>query len=162
MAEESSATQAGGGEEGDPFAFPIELSKIREFAKSVKSDNDVWLTEEAARAAGLSGVPAPPTFPISIGFWDPPPPPGREEISLDLRFVLHGEQEFTYFGPPPVAGEVLTGRQRLADVFEKEGKRGGTMKFVVTETNFYDETGKKRVSARSTLIQTGGVVAKEG
>lgn len=147
--------------EGEPFEFPIELGKIREFGRALHSQNPVWYSEAAAAEAGLDGVPIPPTFPISTAFWDPPPPPGREKLALDLRFILHGEQEFEFFGPPPVAGDNLTGRQRLVSVFEKEGKRGGTMTFVVTETTFYDESGKPVMASRGTLIQTGQVVKRE-
>lgn len=150
------------GKFSDPFIFPVELGKIREFAKSLKAESPVWLSEEAAIDAGLSGVPVPPTFPIAAAHWDPPPAPGREGLDLDLRFILHGEQEFVYHGPPPAAGTKLTGRQRIADVFEKEGKRGGSMKFVISETVFADETGRDVITARSTLIQTGHAVKKEG
>lgn len=149
------------GKFSDPFIFPVELGKIREFARSLKAESPVWLSEEAATDAGLSGVPMPPTFPIAAAHWDPPPAPGREGLDLDLRFILHGEQEFVYHGPPPAAGTKLTGRQRIADVFEKEGKRGGSMKFVISETVFTDETGRDVITARSTLIQTGHAVKKE-
>ncbi|RIK07719.1 MAG: hypothetical protein DCC49_09950 [Acidobacteria bacterium] len=150
------------GQFGEPFVFPVELGKIREFAKSLKAESSVWLSEDAAADAGLSGVPMPPTFPIAAAHWDPPPAPGRGGLDLDLRFILHGEQEFIFHGPPPAAGAKLTGRQRLADVYEKEGKRGGSMKFVITETVFADESGRDVITSRSTLIQTGQVVKKEG
>lgn len=150
------------GQFGEPFDFPVELGKIREFAKSLKAESPAWLSAAAAADADLSGVPMPPTFPIAAAHWDPPPAPGRDGLDLDLRFILHGEQEFVFHGPPPVAGSKLTGRQRLADVYEKEGKRGGSMKFVITETVFADETGRDVITSRSTLIQTGQVVKKEG
>lgn len=155
-------THEASGQFGEAFAFPVELGKIREFAKCLRAESPIWLSEKAAREEGLSGVPMPPTFPISAAHWDPPPPPGRENLQLDLRFVLHGEQEFIFHGPPPTAGTKLLGRQRIADVFEKQGKRGGTMKFVVTETVFTDEQGRDVITARSTLIQTGQVVKREG
>lgn len=36
------------------------------------------------------------------------------------------------------------------------------MKFVISETVFADETGRDVITSRSTLIQTGQVVKKEG
>lgn len=159
---ESAAAEVADENYGDPFEFPVELGKIREFAKSLRSDNPVWRLPAAAAEAGLSGVPMPPTFPIAVQHWDPVPAPARGDLKLDLKRILHGEQEFIFHGPPPVAGTVLTGRQRLAEIREKEGKRGGTMTFVVTETDFADETGRVVVTAKSTLIQTGKVVEREG
>ena len=41
-------------------------------------------------------------------------------------------------GPPPAAGAELTAQTRVAEIYEKEGKRGGTMTFVVTVTEFRD------------------------
>ena len=84
-------------------------------------------------------------------------------MKIDLRRLLHGGQEYIFHGPPPRAGDELTVQTRVAEVYEKEGKRGGSMTFVVTVAEFRDETGKLRVEARSTAIQTGRpATAKEG
>ena len=63
---------------------------------------------------------------------------------MDLRRVLHGGQEYMFHGPPPRAGQELTVQTRVAEIYEKEGKRGGTMTFVVTVTEFRDEDGNAR------------------
>ena len=50
---------------------------------------------------------------------------------------------------------------RVADIYEKEGKRGGTMTFVVTVTEFRDEAGILVAEAKSTAIETGKPATQE-
>jgi len=68
---------------------------------------------------------------MTLGFWDDGR--GRPKLDMDLRRVLHGEQEFEYLKPIYV-GDVLTAVSTVENVFEKAGARGGTMTFGVTAT----------------------------
>ncbi len=136
------------------FELPIERGAIKDFALAVGEDNPVFFEPEGARAGGLPEVIAPPTFMVRQIFSVP-----REErerrlgTNLDYERVLHGEQEFVY-KRLPAAGEVLTGRMRVAKDFEKQGKRGGAMRFVTYESVFTDAEGEEVVTAYYTLIQT--------
>ena len=76
-------------------------------------------------------------------------------VGLDLRRLLHGGEEYVFHGPPPRAGEELTFQTRVDKIYEKEGKRGGTMTFVETVAEFRDADGRLRVECRSTAIETG-------
>jgi hypothetical protein len=67
-----------------------------------------------------------------------------------------------FHGPPPRAGTKLTVLPRIEDIYEKEGKRGGTMTFVVTVQEFRDEEGNLVAESRSTVIETGRAPQKEG
>jgi acyl dehydratase len=125
----------------------VERGKIAEFARAVQNESDVYTQENPI---------APPTFPQSMALWRtrarrPGGPVGRE--GLDMRRVLHGEQEFEYVRPLR-AGDVLTAEAKVKDRFEKEGKRGGTMTFIVTETTFRDQNGEIVAYSRGTTIQT--------
>ncbi|MBX6378241.1 MAG: MaoC family dehydratase N-terminal domain-containing protein [Clostridia bacterium] len=139
--------------------FPVELGKVREFARAIGEDNPVFYDEARAREAGFAAPPAPLTFAETLRFWSDAPPV-YEQLGLDLRFVLDGGREFEY-RRPVVAGEVLSAVTKVVDVYEKAGKRGGTMTFVILETTFVDEKGEVVLLSRQTLIQTGGVVARE-
>lgn len=145
------------GRSGRPQTMHVELGKIREFARAVKDDNPLFFDAERARRE-LGGVMPPPTFTQSIALWDDGT--GRPPLRLDLRRLLHGEQEFEYL-KPIFAGDVLTATTRVADVFEKTGSRGGKMKFVVLESEFVNQAGELVLRSRSTLIETGQVVRKE-
>lgn len=136
------------------FDLPIERGKVTEFALAVGEDNPIFFNVEAARLAGFPDVVAPPTFTVTQ-IWQV----SREDreaklgANLDYARVLHGEQEFVY-KRLPFAGETLKGTMRISKDFTKEGKRGGTMRFVTYESKFTDAQGEEVLTAYYTLIET--------
>jgi acyl dehydratase len=145
------------GATGRAQTMHVELGKIREFARAIKDDNPLYFDAERAQHE-LGGVVPPPTFTQSLALWDDGG--GRPPLGLDLRRLLHGEQEFEYLKPIH-AGDQLTATTRVTKVFEKAGSRGGTMKFVVLETEFVNQRGDAVLRSRATLIETGKVVKKD-
>ncbi len=138
------------GTKGGTVEMAVERGKIREFARATKSSHPAHLEDR---------VPvAPPTFLTTSALWTGPADMASSPIlklGLDLRRVLHGEQEYVFFGEPPRAGTELIGETKIGDIYEKEGKRGGTMVFVQMVTEFKDaKTGTPVAEARSTIIQT--------
>jgi len=142
------------GRTGKPFTMPIEWSKVREFARAIRDPNPLYFDPELAKKE-VGGIPIPPTFLQVAAFWQ-----DAESVpaaSFDIRRILHGEQEFEFYKPIYV-GDVLTGTARIADVFEREGGRGGKMTFMVTEIEYKNQQGEKVAVARGTLIETGQAV----
>ena len=138
-----------------PFTFPIEAGKIREFARATADDNPAYYSKEAAELSGFADVPAPPTFAMAATFFQTPE--SRVTLNIDFRFALHGEQEFEYLAPI-VAGDLLTGRTRITDQYEREGNRGGKMIFIIIETRYENQQGSPVLNVRQTLIQPEGVI----
>ena len=136
------------------FELPIERGKVREFALAVGEDNPIYFDVEEARRAGLPDVVAPPTFSVTQ-IWQVSREEREERLGANLDYgrVLHGEQEFTY-KRLPFAGEVLKAEMRISKDFSKEGKRGGSMRFVTYETTFTDAQGDEVLRAYYTLIET--------
>ncbi len=138
------------------FELPVESGKIKEFAQAIGDDNPIYYDTAYARSSGFGGILAPPTFTTTKLFW-------QKEGStadipgLDYRYVVHGEEEFEYL-KHVLAGDVLTCKSRIAQAYEKEGKRGGKMIFVLFEYAFYNQRQEKVVVARSTMIQTGSSI----
>jgi acyl dehydratase len=136
------------------FELPIEAEHVKRFARAVGENNPLFFDPDAARELGFPEALAPPTFTVTQIFLVP-----REErerrlgANLDYARVLHGEQEFAY-ARLPVVGEVLKGTMRISKDFSKEGKRGGTMRFVTYETTFTDAQGSDVLTAYYTLIET--------
>jgi acyl dehydratase len=142
------------GKTGEPITMHVERGKIREFARAIKDDDPLYFDEGyATREAG--GIMPPVTFLQTMTHWDNGG--GRPRPPIDLKRALHGEQEFEFFRPIH-AGDVLTAVSRIADIYEKPGKRGGTMGFVVTETEFKNQRGDLVARARHITIETGQVV----
>jgi len=130
-------------EVGTPFEFVVERGKIREFAKAMQCDNPAY---------DAQGAVVPPTFLASVTHWTPEG--GRPPHGFDLKRLLHGEQEYVFHGAPPRAGQRLTVQYRIADRYEKPGKRGGTMRFAVMVAEFRDEDGALVAEQRSTFVET--------
>ena len=137
------------GQWGPETVMRIEFGKIREFARAVKDPNAVY--NDPARCV------APPTFLMTIALWIDNLGATRSAVKLDYRRLLHGEQEFEYLKPVR-PGDVLTFRSRTKDVFEKAGKRGGQMLFVIGETEFKNQRGEVVAYMRNTAIETAGAV----
>ena len=142
------------GKTGKPFTVPIEWSKVREFARAIRDPNPVYFDPELAKKE-CGGIPVPTTFLQVAAFWQDSE--SMPSVAFDLRRILHGEQEFELHRPILV-GDVLTGTARIADVYEREGGRGGKMTFMVTEIEYRNQKGEKVAVARSTLIETGQAV----
>jgi hypothetical protein len=129
------------------FDMVIERGKIREFARATGSTNPAYLDDEHP--------PVPPTFLASSALWQPTDVPrAYEALGMDLRRVLHGEQEFRFYGPPVRAGVRLAVEIRIESVTEKVGRRGGTMRVARVATDFADETGRLVAQSFSTTIET--------
>ena len=137
----------------EPTTIPIERGKIREFALACFDANPEYTQ------AGVP--PVPPTYLTVRSFWMTGATSPLARVGLDLRRLLHGGEEYVFHGPPPRAGEELTMQTRVDKVYEKVGKRGGTMTFVESVTEFVDGDGTVRVECRSTAIETAQPPTRE-
>ncbi len=145
----------------------VERGQLALFASAVKDPSPVYRDPRAAAAAGLPGIPAPPTYPFVMGNFGAFPElqaegggsdnPMAEVLGPLLAgggIILHGEQEFTYHRPV-YAGDVLVGRGTVADAYRKESK-GRTMTFVVVDTVWSDrETDEPVCTSRMNIIHRG-------
>jgi len=142
------------GKTGEPVTMHVERGKIREFARAIKDEDPLYFDEDyAGREAG--GIMPPVTFLQTVQHWDDGR--GRPHVPFDLKRVLHGEQEYEFLEPIH-AGDVLTAVSKIVDVYEKPGKRGGTMTFAVAETEYRNQGGALVARARHITIETGQVV----
>jgi hypothetical protein len=136
------------GRTGEPFTMVVELGKIREFARATKSRNPAYQGQPGDHPV------SPGTFLMACEFWQHPESRALHGVRRDFARILHGEQEFTFHGPPPHAGDVLIGTEHVDKVYEKPGKRGGTMIFTEVVTVFRDPDGRCVAETRNTTIET--------
>ena len=132
----------------EPTEMPIERGKIREFAIACMTRNPEYVeTQDAGRRADV---------------------PDHGEL-LDERVrrrrsrrsgstcaaCCTAARSTSSTGRRRAPATELTMQTRVDKIYEKEGKRGGTMTFVETVTEFRDPDGKLVAEARSTAIETG-------
>jgi hypothetical protein len=126
----------------------VERGRLVAFAHAIGETDAVYVDLDAARAAGHPDLPVPPTFLFGLGL-------GRgsddfawlADLGVDLRHVLHGEQEFTYHQVAH-AGDTLTLEPRISDVFTK---RGGALQFLVRDTAVHLD-GAPVAELRETIV----------
>jgi acyl dehydratase len=135
-----------------PYEFRVERGKIKEFADAIGDPNPVYRDPEAAKQAGFPGIPAPPTL-LRTFLYETTE--ARDALKVkDWSYIVHGEQEFEYL-KPVIAGDVLTARDRIVSITEKESKRAGTLQIAVIESAFVNQRGETVQIARRSLVETG-------
>lgn len=135
------------GDTGVPYEVPIERGKVREFARATKATDPAYESGDP---------PVPPTFLVTGAWWTQPGSSVLEQAGLAWSRLLSGGSEFRVTGPALRCGEVLTARQQVTDVYERTGRRGGRMTFVVFTTAFRRPDGTPAAEERHTTIVTGG------
>jgi len=133
---------------GEPFVMDIERGKIHEFARATHSDHTDYFE-------GDSPV-VPPTFLTTQFFWEDLVANSNpwNLIKMSQKRGMHAEQEYIFHGPPPTAGTRLFCKSRIEDVFEKQGRRGGTLTFAVMVTEFRNADGTLVAEAKLTGVET--------
>lgn len=144
--------QNAAGKSFPPYEFRVERGKVREFADAVGDPNPVYRDPEAAKRAGLPGIPAPPTL-LRTFLYETPDAKNALGVK-DWSYIVHGEQEFEYLAPI-YAGDVLTAQDRIVSISEKDSKRAGKLRIGVIETKFVNQRGETVQIARRTLVETG-------
>ncbi|MFF0496490.1 MaoC family dehydratase N-terminal domain-containing protein [Nocardia aobensis] len=139
----------------DPITVDVERGRLRLFAKAIGETSPIYTVVDAARQAGHPDLPVPPTFFYSLELETPDPFGYLAALGVDLRRVLHGEQSFAYHRPAH-AGDTLTLRPRIVDVYSK---KGGALDFLVKHTSI--SRGAEPVAeATSVLVVRNPEVAK--
>ena len=115
--------KAAEGAEGVPFVMDVERGKIHEFARATGSELASYFEGDTP--------PSPPTFLTTQFFWEDLVEGSNpwDKVNMSQERGMHAEQEFIFHGPPPRAGDRLTCTSRIDSIYEKQGRRGGTLEF---------------------------------
>lgn len=126
----------------------VERGKVMEFARAILDENPAYFEEDP---------PIPLTYTMAIAHWPLPSGGGQgsklADLGLNLLKILHAGQEYEYLGEIKV-GDTLTSRSVISDTYEKEGKAGGTMLFITSETTFTNQRNEDVLKSRTILVQT--------
>ena len=155
----SDALKSNIGWESQPWPYYVTTTSVQGFARGTGYDDPVYYDAEAAKEQGYTDIPAPPTYLGTPSFL-----PGKShpvfsspkgtvpELDTGLDQIMDGETEVEYF-EPVVAGDVLTGVNRLVDLVVKQSKVLGAMLFEQYETTFTNQAGKVTAVMRFQFIR---------
>ncbi|MBG55630.1 MAG: hypothetical protein CL935_00690 [Deltaproteobacteria bacterium] len=127
------------GHEFRPVTLTVEVGRLKFLAKALGITEGIYVDPNAAKVAGLPGLLAPPTYPFVLEI------EALELVDLvsflgeTLGKLLHGEENFTYFGPI-YAGDEITVSKKITDIIDK---KGGALQFVISKTEFTNQNDKK-------------------
>jgi N-terminal half of MaoC dehydratase len=158
--------------------FPIEAGHIMMFARAIADPNPIYSDPDYAATTEVGAVIAPPTFVFAGAQYDPDwtlrwragqpwMGSGREATGIvrepgeSAGRGLHAEQHFEYHRPLR-AGEVLKTTVLPGRTWQKEGRRGGSLSFTETITEYRTLDGELVVTARMVGVQTGQAVEQKG
>ncbi|HQL00816.1 MAG TPA: MaoC family dehydratase N-terminal domain-containing protein [Smithellaceae bacterium] len=149
------------GMEFPPYTIKVEKNKIAEFAAALAQKEDIrdikslYQHEQAALDAGYPGIPMPPTFAISFVFWTGGGLMGIiRELGVDVAKLLHSEEDYEYLAPI-CAGDTITRKMKVADMYERGRKERAGRYFMVTvlETQLINQRNEVVLNAKTTFIE---------
>jgi acyl dehydratase len=138
------------GKQHPPVDYEVGREKIREYSWAVGETNQVHFEPDAAQGAGFSNVVAPPMFCVVYSAKAMGPAILDPELEINLALMVHGSQEFEW-GEPVVAGDTITTKVTVKDLYEKDGKE-----FYVFESQSTNQNGAPTVTGTWTnIVRTG-------
>ena len=130
----------------------VEWGDIKRFALINDDLNALWFDEDYAKQSKWGGIIAPPLFifNITLGLlWGMP----ISEENWEKEFydqTLNGGCEIEFYEPIR-PGDKIAYKDKLIDVFEKQGRRGKLL-FVNEETTYTNQKGQVVAISRGSAI----------
>ena len=135
------------GEETEPYSFDVEAGDIVRFALAAGETDAAFTDPAAARETAYGGLVAAPTFLITMRILQV----ARQHLLNTLPNSVDGGTAWEYHAEIR-PGDHLTGRARLVDLYEKQG-RAGSMVFQVVEIRYENQFGRLVATQRDTYIR---------
>ena len=145
------------GREQVSVSDPVSPRQIKEYLAGTGDWHPLHRDPEYAEGTAYGGIVAPPLFFLAACREVVP----EDRLGEDGQYRdfgvpgVHGRslaagQEYELFAPVRV-GDVITTREKVADIQEKNG-RSGKLVLVTLETEFENQRGERLASARQTYI----------
>ena len=120
-----------------PVIITVEEGRLIFLAKTLGETKDIYTDPNAAKAKGLPGLLAPPTFPFMLEIDALDLVDFMSVLGETLDKLLHGEENFNYYAPI-YAGDRITVRKKITDIIDK---KGGALQFVISNNSFTNQHG---------------------
>jgi acyl dehydratase len=132
----------------EPLRVEVEPGRIRQFGKATGETRAHYLDVASAQDYGWPSLPVPPTMLFALEMEQPNPWICTDTLGIDLARVLHGEQEFTFYGMA-FAGDTLTYEVSVEDIVSK---RGGALELVTKASRVTNQRGVAIADLRTLLV----------
>jgi acyl dehydratase len=134
------------GKELPEKVMEVEKGAIRRFADAIGDNNPLYHDEEHTKKSRHGALVAPPTFIFTMTMGMAP------HYQWDFgRVGIHGGEEYEYLKPIK-AGDTITCKTKIADIYEKDGKRG-KMAFMILESLLENQHGEVVSRIKRTRIR---------
>jgi acyl dehydratase len=136
------------GHELRPSVLHIDRTRLRFFAKATGDERPVYTDLEAARQAGFTDLPVPPTFLFAAELDSGTTEQLLTDLQIPIAKLLHGEQGFTYYRLA-YAGDTVTVRSSITDIYDK---KAGALEFIVKTSHVTNQRNEMVAALRAVLI----------
>lgn len=137
-----------------PYSVTVEREHVQQLAAALGERDERYTHLEAARAAGLSDLPALPTMATRYGLW------ANQALLAELAAIgaplprlLHGEQRYSYLAPV-YAGDTLTASPAIVGL-EVKGGQSGPFELLTLETRWRNQRGEEALVDRLVVVVRG-------
>lgn len=148
------------GREVAPWTIEVTRRDVARFAVATDDPNPLYLDENIAQHSRYGRLIAPPLF-YMAPLTEPVPETElrTDGLPLEGKFpvpptslprLMDGGTEVEFL-QPVLVGDVLTGRSRITEIYQKKG-RSGPLIFVQRETTFTNQDGELVLVEKGTTI----------
>ena len=146
-----------------PVTARVEPGRLRFFLDTLGDTNPVYRDGAAARAAGFTAAPVPPTDLFCLEMMDAPDPfEFLTALDIDLARVLHGEQRFDYHAPVVVGAPPPPPSRGPARAPQQGGARAQGVRGTLTLTSRVTEVTDKKGGAMTLIVIVTAVTNQSG
>lgn len=138
--------------------YDVTKRDIKRFAQAIGETNPIHFDEDYAKSTKYGAIIAPPLFCQMFTFEDVPPDrlpsdgsPIEIDVPIPVQRTVGGGSSYEIFQRVK-AGDQITAKSTLRDVFTKQGK-SGKLYFVVVETEFSNQENEPIAKETATYIK---------
>ena len=134
------------GQEVEVASFEVTAEQIKAYCEAIGETSPLYTDEATAKEGPYGGIIAPPGLVLTISLQGGP--------NANVKFgntAFHGGERIEPLGVIR-AGDRLTAKQQVKEVYEKTGRTGG-MAFEVRRTVWHNQDGVPVVATESTMVR---------
>lgn len=132
----------------------VTADAIRHFAYGISDDNPLWLDPDYAARSRYGCLVAPPAFLTSVLY----PILHGAPMTVPLSSLIGG-LEYRWFHPI-LEGDRLRGVTKQVDLYEKKGRSGRRLIFILSEATYWNQQNEVVGKATGTMIRTTQVATE--